>query len=97
MCKIGDPSHSYEFVLRLLALIHISNLAAAAGDGTSRSRHEIASTGRVLTAKLLGLLSLSLRHPSQDGGPPPGRRQSAEHSCQLPPDCWRPTTANGVK
>ena len=46
MCKIRDSSHSCECVLRLLTLIHVSNLATAANDGTSRSRREMAPTGR---------------------------------------------------
>ena len=45
MCKIRDPSHSGGFALRLLTLIYVSNLAAAASDGASRSR-EMAPTGR---------------------------------------------------
>ena len=96
MCKIGDPSHSYEFVLRLLALIHVSNLAAAAGDGTSRSRHEIAQPEGCSRRSYSGCYRLVCDTLAKTAArrPAAGSRPS---TVALPPDCWRPTTANGVK
>jgi hypothetical protein len=59
MCKIRDPSHGYEFVLRSLTLLHVRNLAVVSQRKTlPTSTHTLsharcqAATGRLATARL---------------------------------------------